>query len=83
MFLVLSPCLPWFNGNVERSNWTTKYEFFYQYHGPSKRSVFREKMPMVHYGKKIRVICMRVDSISPTPDRLVRRIFKQQEMVAH
>ena len=41
---VLPPRKPRYNGNVERSNWTTKYEFFYQYQGPSKMEFLKTKL---------------------------------------
>ena len=41
---VLPPRKPQYNGNVERSNWTTKYEFLYQYRGPSKIAILRIKL---------------------------------------
>ncbi len=41
---VLPPRKPRYNGTVERSNWTTKYEFLYQYRGPLKMDALRTKM---------------------------------------
>ena len=41
---VLPQRKPRYNGTVERSNWTTKYEFLYQYQDPSKMDALRTKI---------------------------------------